>query len=186
MSTEFGAFQSGLEAVKQGRYSEAIHLLENFCQICQVGSQTNCQEYLHAQMGLVKAYHCIGEHEQARVLCQQLAASKHPQVQAWALHLLPSLSASGKSSPPPQTQVQVTQDLAEKSPLTPDEAAELLTKGNKALKFKRYAEAVEVLHIELAVSLAAFRSRSTSRIGGAPNSRLYSRLKCESSSYPTW
>ena len=136
MSTEFGSFQSGLEAVKQGRYSEAIHLLENFCQICQVGSQTNCQEYLHAQMGLVKAYHCIGEHEQARVLCQQLAASKHPQVQAWAQRVLPSLSASGESSPPPQTQVQATQDLAEKSPLTPDEAALLLTKGNKALKFK--------------------------------------------------
>lgn len=29
------------------------------------------------------------------------------------------------------------------------------------------------------------RRRSTSRIGGSPKSRLYSRLKCDGSSYPT-
>jgi len=34
----------------------------------------------------------------------------------------------------------------------------------------------------LALSLTAPRSRSTSRSGGAPKSRLYSRLKCEVSS----
>ena len=33
--------------------------------------------------------------------------------------------------------------------------------------------------------VATPRICSTSRIGGAPKSRLYSRLKCEASSYPT-
>ena len=136
MSPEFEVFQSGLETLKQQRYSEAIDLLEKFCHFCQTSSKTSSKEYLQAQMGLVKAYHSIAEHEKARLLCQQLAANENPQVQAWAQRTLKSLPAESPVAP---------QTDAKKVLLTPEQSTELLSKGSKALKYKRYPEAVQAL-----------------------------------------
>ncbi|GAB1544745.1 hypothetical protein NUACC21_74210 [Scytonema sp. NUACC21] len=147
-----GEYQPGLEAIQKGRYSTAIQLLEKFCQECQVDPQANFKEYIQAQMGLVKAYHCTGEQQKAIALCQQLAASKHSQVRAWAQRILPSLSTPTESaeSSPAETQLAETQTtpeptVAEKVYLTPEQAAELLASGSKALKFKRFADAVNAL-----------------------------------------
>jgi tetratricopeptide (TPR) repeat protein len=136
MSPEFEAFQSGLEALKQQRYSEAVDLLKKFCHFCEISSKTSFKEYLQAQMGLVKAYHSIAEHEKARLVCQQLAANENPQVQAWVERVLKSLPA--ESSVAPQT-------IAKKVILTSEQSTELLSKGSKALKYKRYPEAVQAL-----------------------------------------
>ncbi len=74
------SLQAGLDAVKQGRYQEAISLLEQFSNNC-VERNT---EYFTAQMWLVKAYQGIGETEKANILCQQLIASENSQVRSWA------------------------------------------------------------------------------------------------------
>jgi tetratricopeptide (TPR) repeat protein len=127
MSNELALLQSGLEALKHRNYSEAINLLENFCQRCEVNAQTMLKAYSQAQMGLIKAYHSTGKYQKVRILCQQLAENKNSQVQAWAQQVLTSL-------PPSSLTPQLN--------LTPEQAAELLSVGQKALKFRRYAEAI--------------------------------------------
>jgi outer membrane protein assembly factor BamD (BamD/ComL family)/uncharacterized Tic20 family protein len=154
--------QAGIEAVKQGRYSEAIRSLEDFCR-----SSTNphSKNYYQAQMWLVKAYQKNGQSQQAIALCRQLAASENPQVQVRAQQMLQSLSAPRVSQPQadasdvtPQSQptpalgkaqAQTEQPTSDSIPnqqfLTPEQATELLKTGNKALKQGRYSEAVQAL-----------------------------------------
>jgi Zn-dependent protease with chaperone function len=73
--------QSGLDALKQGHYQEAVQLLEQFC---RNSADNSSSDYVKAQMGLVKAYQRTGEIEKARVLCQQLMMSENSQVRSWA------------------------------------------------------------------------------------------------------
>ncbi|RCJ22966.1 peptidase M48 [Nostoc minutum NIES-26] len=75
------SLQSGLDAFQQGRYQEAVELLEQFCRNC---SDRNSSEYLSAQMWLMKAYQGIGEIEKAMSLWQKLIVSENPQVRSWA------------------------------------------------------------------------------------------------------
>ncbi|HLO88153.1 MAG TPA: DUF3137 domain-containing protein [Nostocaceae cyanobacterium] len=148
MTSELDIFSSGLNALKQGSHPEAINLLEQFCQICETSGRTKTKEYLQAQMGLVQAYNFTQEIEAARTIAHKLVKIQNPQIQAWAKKVLESLpdessptstetnSLNTESSPAP---------TPAKPPLEPEEAAELLSTGNKALKFKRYAEAVQAL-----------------------------------------
>lgn len=162
MSSPSELLQAGIEAVKQGRYSEAARSLEAFCR-----SSTNphSKDYYQAQMWLVKAYQENGQSEEALTLCRELAASENPQVQVRGQRMLQSLLArdvsrtqATDSSPQPQT--QPTQALSEeqsqteqstaptlpdKQPLTQEQASELLKTGNKALKQGHYAQAVQAL-----------------------------------------
>jgi len=56
ISAESEILQSGLEALKQGSYQDAINSLEKFCQHYLVATETSLQkQYIQAQMGLVKA-----------------------------------------------------------------------------------------------------------------------------------
>lgn len=142
MSTELGALQSGLEALKQKEYQEAIRLLENFCKICQVDSQASFKEFIQAQMGLIKAYSCIGDKQKAIQLCQKLANSKNPQVQEWSKKTLISLSTSHIEKAQEET-LPKPSDRDTSTPLTLEEAAELLKTANKALRFKKFAAAVQ-------------------------------------------
>lgn len=75
------SLQSGLEAFQQGRYQEAVELLEQFSRNC---SDRNSSEYLSAQMWLMKAYQGTGEIEKAMNLWQKLIVSENPQVRSWA------------------------------------------------------------------------------------------------------
>ncbi len=59
--------ETGLEALKQGRHQEAIQQLRKFCQDC---TQIDSEEYLKARMGLVKAYHRLGQTQKALTLAQ--------------------------------------------------------------------------------------------------------------------
>ncbi|WP_238360577.1 tetratricopeptide repeat protein [Iningainema tapete] len=75
------SLQSGLEAAKQGRYQEAVQILEQFCRNC---ADYSSNDYLTAQMWLVKAYQGTGETEKATILCQKLTNSDNPQIRDWA------------------------------------------------------------------------------------------------------
>ncbi|WP_225894402.1 tetratricopeptide repeat protein [Atlanticothrix silvestris] len=75
------SLQSGLDAFHQGRYQEAVELLEQFCRNC---GQHNSSDYLSAQMWLMKAYQGTGEIEKATSLCQKLMMNENPQIRNWA------------------------------------------------------------------------------------------------------
>ncbi len=121
MSLDLGTSQAGIVAAKQGRYLEAIELLESFCQ----NTEPQSKDYLQAQMWLVKAYQSVGQEEEAIALCQLMTYSDHPQVVQWARKILPSLSSAQKTQS--------------------DEITKLLEAGNEFLKEKHYSEAVQLL-----------------------------------------
>lgn len=75
------SLQSGLDAFQQGRYQEAVQLLEQFCRNCV---DHNSPDYLTAQMWLMKAYQGTGEIEKATSLWQKLINSENPQIRSWA------------------------------------------------------------------------------------------------------
>lgn len=89
------SLQAGLDAVKQGRYQEAVQVLEQFCLNC---SDSRAKEYAQAQMGLVKAYHQLGQTDRAIALCHQLLASEIPQAHKWAEQTLRSLEQPKSSA----------------------------------------------------------------------------------------
>ncbi|TVP63014.1 MAG: peptidase M48 [Nodularia sp. (in: Bacteria)] len=75
------SLQSGLDAFQQGRYQEAVEILEQFSRNCV---DQNSSDYLSAQMWLMKAYQGTGEIEKAAILCQKLMVSENPQARKWA------------------------------------------------------------------------------------------------------
>lgn len=94
MSSLIDSLQSGLEALQDSRYLEAIDLLESYCYAIDPdlsstsSSQPAC---LAAQIFLVKAYFSSGDLERALALCQLVSESDHPQMKAWAQEALPIL-----------------------------------------------------------------------------------------------
>ncbi|MBD1922386.1 M48 family metalloprotease [Microcoleus sp. FACHB-831] len=85
------SLESGLAALKQERYKEAVQLLENFCHNCL---DTRATEYMKAQMGLVKAYGGSGQTDRAIALCHELVAtSENAQVRAWAEKALQAIAS---------------------------------------------------------------------------------------------
>jgi Zn-dependent protease with chaperone function len=88
------SLQSGLDAFQQGRYQEAVYLLEEFS---QTSIELSSPDYLTAQMWLMKAYQKTGETEQAKILWQKLINSDNPEVRQWAeqdRHLYTSVTHS--------------------------------------------------------------------------------------------
>jgi len=80
------ALQAGREALQQGRFQEAIQLLEAYlAQSRQRGEAgASDSQALEAQMNLVRAYHQLGETEKARALCLELLQHPDPQARGWA------------------------------------------------------------------------------------------------------
>ena len=116
------SLQNGLKALKQGRYSEAVELLEEFC---QTSSGQHSQEYAEAQMALARAYQGNGQRDRAIALCRELAKNKHPKVSNWAKQALSSLPVNQSH--------------------TPQQLRELREAGHQALKQKNYPEAIRLL-----------------------------------------
>ncbi len=150
MSNELKMLQSGLKLLEQKNYSEAVNLLEKYCQTSEAISQTQSKEYLQGKMGLAKAYYCLGKQEEARILCQQLAENNHPQVQAWAQRILASLYSNSSVTPSTQSQANpVVEPVIESSvppstTVTDVEAKE--TKTPESLtKTSGYVQAVETV-----------------------------------------
>lgn len=76
-----------LNIFNQGQYLQAIKLLEEFC---QNSLDQESQEYLKAQITLIKAYHATKQRKKAVILCQQLAKNKDVKVHSWAKKALKS------------------------------------------------------------------------------------------------
>ncbi|OUL35131.1 peptidase M48 [Nostoc sp. T09] len=95
------SLQSGLDAFNQGRYQEAVQILEQFCR--NAGDQ-NSSDYLSAQMWLMKAYQGTGEIEKATILCQKLMMSDNPQVRSWAEQARQSFSQAPATQSRPMSQ----------------------------------------------------------------------------------
>lgn len=134
---------SGLEALQQGRYAEAVDLLEMFCQLSKVN-----QEYWEAQKSLVQAYQGNGQHQKAIALCQKLLACKNPEVQAWARQTLPNLAPNAlpQASTTPTTEAQ----------------AEITTAGNAAnvgIKMKNLFELKSFYQHNLLTELEKFEAK---------------------------
>ncbi|MGK7874969.1 MAG: M48 family metalloprotease [Xenococcaceae cyanobacterium] len=116
------SLQNGLKALEQGRYSEAVQLLEEFC---QSSSRHHSQEYIEGQIGLARAYHGNGQLDQAIALYRELENDQNPQVSNWAKQVLSSLPATTSQ--------------------TPEQLSALLEAGHQALKQKNYPEAIKSL-----------------------------------------
>ncbi|MFT0795304.1 M48 family metalloprotease [Synechococcus sp. H70.1] len=109
--------EAGKEALRQGRFQEAIQLLEDYlAQFRQEGKAegspagSSDSQVLEAQMNLVRAYHLAGQAEKARALCLELLQHPDPQARGWAQKILPRLPApekpvaspSREQGPPPE------------------------------------------------------------------------------------
>lgn len=88
------ALDAGLAALQEGRYPDAIAMLEAFCQDCVAHAQTSSRDYLRAQMHLVKVYDQQGQPDRAIALCRQLAHCANAPVQIWAQQHLRALTQS--------------------------------------------------------------------------------------------
>ncbi|MTJ47629.1 molecular chaperone DnaJ [Dolichospermum sp. UHCC 0259] len=82
-------FSEGMIACKEGRYPKAIKYLEDYCQGCQ---ERNSQNYIQAQMWLIKAYQMGGQLQRAIALSQILRNHPHSQINTWANKILAVLS----------------------------------------------------------------------------------------------
>ena len=91
------SLQAGFDAAKEGRYQEAIPILEEYCRNC---AEQNSAEYCTAQMWLVRGYKATGEIEKALILCQRLMQSEHEKVSDWAGKMYQKLN----ESPSPETE----------------------------------------------------------------------------------
>ncbi|MFS8860077.1 M48 family metalloprotease [Synechococcus sp. H60.4] len=111
--------EAGKEALRQGRFQEAIQLLEAYlAQSRQQGGAaaiptgSSDSQTLEAQMNLVRAYHLAGEAEKARALCLELLQHPDPQARGWAQKILPRLPqtvekpAASPPSPEPASEAQ--------------------------------------------------------------------------------
>jgi Zn-dependent protease with chaperone function len=88
---EPSSLQSGLTALKQRDYAQAIAILESVQQ-----STPSAPTRARAEMGLVQAYVKADQREQAIALCQALCSHANSQVQSWAKQTLEELE--GRSS----------------------------------------------------------------------------------------
>lgn len=109
------SLETGLEALKEEKYEEAVQLLESFCLSCP---PSQVKAYIQAEMGLVKAYHHTGKYQKAIAICHKLANNKNVKVSQWAKQSLSML-------------------------YTPDGLEKLKEKGREALKQKRYEDAIK-------------------------------------------
>ncbi|MEO1400561.1 MAG: hypothetical protein AAFV72_04820 [Cyanobacteria bacterium J06635_1] len=168
MSTAAEPLQTGVNAVTQGRFSDAIAILES---LCNGHLRPPSQDYYQARMWLIRAYKESGQFPQAIKLCRQLATSSHPQVRQWAQKILPelrnpaSVSSAGavalsqnsfklsSNSKPSNKRLastrlavsQTTTRSATARALSQIEADKLLHCGVQAIRRQKYPEAIKSL-----------------------------------------
>lgn len=91
MSSPSEHLQAGLQSLNAKNFPEAIHHLATYC---QQSDAPETQEYVQAQMALVRAYKGDGQIPAAIALAEQLAHHPDLQVQDWARQVLKILAAS--------------------------------------------------------------------------------------------
>ena len=99
------SLQAGFDAAKEGRYQEAIPILEEYCRNC---AEQGSAEYCTAQMWLVRGYKATGEIGKALIICQRLMLSEHQKVSDWAGKMYQKLNES------PETETETAEPVATK------------------------------------------------------------------------
>ena len=121
--------EAGKEALRQGRFQEAIQLLEDYLAQVHHGGQGGgipaSRQVLEAQMNLVRAYHQLGQAEKARALCLKLLQHPDPQARDWAQKILSRLPQTAeKPAASPSSSRQRASQVGLRIPL-PAEAGSL-------------------------------------------------------------
>lgn len=75
----------GITACKEKRYPKAVKILEDYCQNAR---DRKNNDYIQAQMYLIRAYQMTGQRQRAIHLCELLINHSNPQVKAWANNYL--------------------------------------------------------------------------------------------------
>jgi len=94
------SLQAGLDALNEKRYRDAVQILNDFCHYY---TQRGSKDYLKAQMGLVKAYHRLGDPEKAIAIAKNLSTQENSQVSSWAINALNSLIGTQTPQSPSST-----------------------------------------------------------------------------------
>jgi len=115
------SLETGIKAVEEGNYLEAVGILEAFC---QKGPQALSRDYTQAKMWLALAYHGLGETDQVVPLCKELSKNSNPEISDWASQWLKSIAAYK---------------------YTPQYLSELKESGYQALKQKNYPQAIKLI-----------------------------------------
>jgi Zn-dependent protease with chaperone function len=95
---EPSSLQSGLAALKQRDYVQAIAILESVQQ-----STPSAPTRARAEMGLVQAYAKTDDRQRAIELCQELCRHASPQVRNWAEQTLEELQGKAIAQPEAQS-----------------------------------------------------------------------------------
>ncbi len=130
MSFNTGSLQSATQAFKEGRYLDAIGLLEQY--LAQAPSPGS-PDYSRAQVTLVKAYQQANELNKALNVTRQLLDSTDPHTQDWARKKVDHLTYLGATlhSPPAVESLPVEAS----SPVdSPAKAVELISEASIQLK----------------------------------------------------
>ncbi len=149
MPTAASALKKGIRAIQAGRYTDAIALLQSWCD--QAGPEA--EAYPEAVKVLVRAYREAERWEDAIALCEDLAEHSDPALKHWAWQMLPVLSKAQPVDGPttefvtlPHAEADHTAlQIAKKSVPLGDtaEQRQLLAGAREALEAQRYGTAVE-------------------------------------------
>ncbi|MEB3357671.1 MAG: ankyrin repeat domain-containing protein [Synechococcales bacterium] len=131
------SLEVGLAAFKQGRYAEAIELLQAYCQECRDAGTTQSRSYMQAEMGLIKSYQGTQQVEQAIARCQSLLDCDNEALKVWANRFMPTIS----TAPPPKP----AEDAPDKQSAPSDDQLHLLETGLQAQKEGKLDEAIRTL-----------------------------------------
>ncbi len=118
------------KALKAKDYSQAVTILEDYCQRTDPGAKN----YAQAQAWLVKAYRGNRQIEDAIALCQQLANHENRFTQQWAEQFLQELGVSSTTEPAPETTPQTGEEFDLSEAPTQDEPVTSIPKAGRALK----------------------------------------------------
>ncbi|MDX2098136.1 MAG: DUF3137 domain-containing protein [Leptolyngbyaceae cyanobacterium bins.59] len=124
--------QSGLAALKQARYPEAIECLETFRDSTD---DYGSPEYSQAMIGLATAYQKLGQIEQTIAICEWLGTHPNSSAQTWAKQALQFLQKL-RGSQPEETAPEVAEPLKPQtskrlSPSPPEPEAKPVSLGIK-------------------------------------------------------
>lgn len=138
MPSQTELLESGLGALQQGRFEDAVAFLEN---ACAISGNLQSVEAVRSQINLARAYERTRQFGKARDICESLIGHGDPKVRNWAQQALEALSrqpAAG-SSLAPELQPSGTPTA------TPEALKQLLETASSALKQKNYGEAIQAL-----------------------------------------
>jgi Zn-dependent protease with chaperone function/outer membrane protein assembly factor BamD (BamD/ComL family) len=81
MNSQLNLLRSGIAAIHDQQYAQAVEALEAFC---RDNTSLKPNEYFEAQRWLIKAYQRNGQVDLAIYLCQQMTDSPNAQTRSWA------------------------------------------------------------------------------------------------------